>query len=110
MPFVLNNKPTCFHKVKVRRTNDAGDWEAFDFTAEFKRLVQPEIDALFTSGVPNDREIVKLFVGWRDVKQPDGSDLPVSEANRTLLLAEPGVQGAVAKAWVELAITGPTKN
>lgn len=110
--FVLSNKTTYRFAVTVRRPNDAtGKWEAFEFIAEFKRRSRPEIEAMIEKGLPKDAELVASeFLGWSDVKQPDGSLLEVNDANRTALLAEPGVQASIVRAWLESAITGPAKN
>lgn len=110
--FMLSDKPTYRFKVEVKRPNDAtGKWEAFDFLGEFKRRARPELETMLKTGLPSDAELLATeFVGWSGVKQPDGSDLDVSETNRTALLAEPYVQAAIVRAWLESAVTGPSKN
>jgi hypothetical protein len=110
--FVLSGKPTYRFRVEVKRPNDAtGKWETFDFIAEFKRRSRPELEEMIRKGLPGDAEVVASeFVGWSGVKQPDGTDLEVTDANRTVLLAEPMVQAAIVRAWLESAVTGPAKN
>ncbi len=111
MPFVLSDKSTFKFKVTVRRPSEAGGWEAFEFLGEFKRLPQPEIDALFSGELPGDQALLeRVFVGWSGVKTPEGATLEVNDVNRTALLAEPGVRAALVKAWIEVAVTGPAKN
>lgn len=112
MPFVLNDKKTYRFPCTVKRPNETtGKWEAFEFSCEFNRRSRPEIEAIFKAGAPNDAEIVATeFVGWAGVKQPDGSDLEVNDSNRVVLLAEPFVQAAIVRAWLESAVTGPQKN
>ena len=110
--FVLSDKPTYRFKVEVKRPDDAtGKWQTFDFLGEFKRRSRPELEEMIKKGFPSDAEIVASeFAGWSDVKQPDGSALEVNEANRTVLLAQPYVQSAIVRAWLESAVTGPAKN
>lgn len=116
MPFVLSDKKTYRFKVTVHRPNDeTGKWDAFEFLAEFRRRSQPELKAMFLKrGLyeKGDRAEVVAgeFAGWSDIKQPDGSNLEVNDANRTLLLAEPHVEKAIYDAWFESALTGPAKN
>ena len=112
MPFVLSNKATHRFKVVVKRPNDAtGTWDTFEFLGEFKRLSQPEIDALFGGKLPGDSEVIeRYFVGWDGVKQPDGAALEVNEGNQAALLAEPGVRASIVKAFLESTVFGPAKN
>ncbi len=110
--FVLSNKPTYWFEVTVSRPNDEkGTWDTFKFLGEFKRRSQPEVQEMFAKGAPSDALIVENeFIGWKDIKQPDGSALEVNAANRTALLAEIGVQTAIVRAWLESSVTGPAKN
>jgi len=110
--FSLSDKPTYWFKVEVRRPDDAtGKWQSFDFRAEFKRRLRPDLEAMVKKGLPSDAELMESeLVGWADVRQPDGSLLEVNATNRTALLAEPFVQPAIVAAWVESALRGPAKN
>jgi hypothetical protein len=112
MGFALSNKSTFIFRVEVKRPNaDTGRWETIDFRAEFKRRSRPEIEEMVKKGLPSDAELLATeFVGWLDVKQPDGALLEVNDANRTALLAEPYVQPSLVRAWLEASITGPQKN
>ena len=110
--FVLCDKPTYWFKVVVKRPNDTtGAWETLDFMGEFHRRDRNYIEEMFKAGAPADAVIVeKEFVGWKGIKQPDGTDLPVTDANRTVLLAQIGVQASIVRAWLESSVTGPAKN
>lgn len=112
MPFVLSSKPSYWFKVTVKRPNDEkGNWDSFDFMGEFKRRSAPEIQEMVKKGLPADAELLGTeFIGWRDIKQPDGSVLEVNDSNRTALLAEPFVESAIVRAWLESAVMGPAKN
>ena len=110
--FVLSNKPSYWFKVTVRRPNDeSGGWDTFDFMGEFHRRDKQYIKAMFEKGAPGDAKIVESeFIGWKDVKQPDGSELEVNASNRTALLAQLGVEASIVRAWLESSVTGPAKN
>ncbi len=111
--FVLSSKPTYWFKVAVKRPNDEkGTWDTIEFMAEFKRRSLPEMSELLKKPLADLQVIVpeEEFVSWKDVKQPDGSVLECTAANRTVLLAELFVQGAIFNAWWESSVAGPAKN
>lgn len=130
MTFKLAGTPTFFFRVEVKRPNDStGRWETLDFQAEFRRRSREHIEDMVRKGLPRDDELLsRELVGWRNVAQPDGTELKASEesrkwmlehpdeplnvadAARTALLAENGVQAAIVRAWLEASITGPVKN
>lgn len=126
MAFVLSNKTTFKFKVKVRRpgNGETGDFEAFDFVGEFKRLPQAEVDKLMRNP-PVDTRLVaddveadgNVFLGWSGVKHVvnvDGKDveqeLLVTPTNRLALLAEAGVRTAIVLAYRDAVLLGPLKN
>lgn len=113
MAFVLSNKPTFWFRVEVKRPDDKGGWASFTFQAEFRRRTRPEIDDMIKAGAlqkGDDDLLGTELVGWKDVSDAEGKPLEVNAANCTLLLAEPHVQSAIARAWLEASITGPAKN
>lgn len=112
MPFKLSDKPTFRFRVEVKRPDEStGRWAAFDFVGEFRTRSRPEIEAMIKQGLGSDAELLATeFVGWAGVADADGKPLEVNDVNRTALLAAPGVQNAIVKAWLEASITGPAKN
>jgi hypothetical protein len=114
--FVMSNKPTFWWKVSVPAVNsDTGGWTHHTFSAEFKRRTKPELDGMFVKGgmyetAAMGEVLAKELVGWRDIQQPDGSPLPVSEESRAALMAIPHMEAALWEAWVEAGIKGPAKN
>lgn len=112
MAFKLSNKPTFRFRVEVKRPDEnTGRWSTFDFLGEFRTRSRPEIDSMIKQGLSNDAELVATeFVGWSGVSDVDGTPLEVNDVNRTTLLAAPGVQTAIVRAWLEACITGPAKN
>jgi hypothetical protein len=110
MPYQLSRATTFKFKVEIRRPNDAGGLDAFDFVGEFKRLDQSKIRELMGKQ-RSDREMCdEIFVGWSGIADADGKPLEVNDVNRTALLLEPGAEGAIIKAWLKGAVTGPLGN
>jgi len=111
----LSKKKTRFFPVAVEQLNDEGRVRKFNFTAEFKVVSQPEAEDILKVGSP---EIVKdkvvcdaVFVGWKDVEDAEGQPLEVNDENRTILLDELGVQGAIVKAWLKsIGLDAAAKN
>lgn len=119
MPFQLSKKETFLYPVKVKVPADnGGGLEVRVFTGEFKRLKKDRILELYQQRGQNDRKLLdEVWVGWKDVQATvsrDGvdvqEDLPVTPANREILLAEPGVEWALVNAWLDACIVGPSKN
>ncbi len=117
MPFVLSKKKSFKYAVRVKQARESGRLEVFEFLGEFKRLDQPAIRALVTAGKKDSEILEEVWLGWSGIKAPverEGveveEELPVTPANRAMLLAEPGVEAALVHAWMEAAVLGPTKN
>jgi hypothetical protein len=112
--FQLLNAKTFRYKVKVKQARDTGGLQEFEFTAEYRRLLQPEIKAVLELGTTEVfRKVVdELWTGWvaGDIKQPDGSNLDPSTEGRAALMLEPGVPQAIVNGWLEAVFYGPAKN
>jgi len=94
--------------VTVRKPVDGGNFESETFTGRFKIIEQSRADQLVTDGAAEE-----FFIGWgEDVAGADGKPLPVTEANKALLLNIPYVKRAVHEAYLEAVVIGkgPEKN
>jgi hypothetical protein len=115
--FVLSKKETFRYLVKVRQARDSGKLEEFEFTAEFRRLDQAKVRELLAKGLADRKLLDEVWVGWSGVKtlvSRDGveveEEMPVTPTNREALLLEPGVEIALARAWLDAVVIGPAKN
>lgn len=100
--------------VKIKLPTDEGKVLEQDFFATFKRLSQPEIESMFTDakgGALNDVELVKkFFIGWKNIVDDSGNQLPFSEALRDQFLSGATIAAQVFNAFTESVASGKSKN
>jgi hypothetical protein len=108
MPFVFVKEPVVWWPVKVRVPADGGATADQVFHARFRILAAPAFDRAFAGGANALLRAVTL--GWRELLQPDGSDLEFSPATLEMLLELPFIQVAMADAYAEAMAGGPRKN
>ncbi len=87
------------------------------FTGRFRALTRSETDALQGADVPaaeiparNREWLEKIFEGWEDDLAVDGAALPVTHANRALLLDADWVRAAVTLAYLRGVSGAARKN
>lgn len=109
--FKLAASPVYFWPVSVSLPTDGGKFEKSTFDAQFKRIPQSRIDAIFRADDVKDEEVAReLLVGWRGVTDDSGEDVPFSEAAREQLFNVPGVRAAVIKSYLESLSGAKQKN
>ena len=77
------------------------------FTGQFEALPEEETEALQSPDTPrdkiaaNNREwLNRIFVGWGDDLVVDGVPLPVTDANKAMLLGAQWMRSAVTLAYL----------
>lgn len=117
----LDDRETYWYPVQVPMTDpETGRKQTFSFTAELRRLPQSELEefmgkikAGIESGDPvRDLDVCeRVFVGWRDIQAPDGSQLEVNDSNRQKVLDTHPAPKQIVLAWMKsLGMDGRAKN
>lgn len=103
--FRLDLSPSYFYPVKLAVLDADGKLENRIFDARFKRLSQPEGEALVReaeSGRLTDQQVVdRALVGWRGLQDADGNDLPYTPENLAIVLSVAGLRAAVVTAFLQ---------
>lgn len=113
MSFVLDLSDGYTWPVEFSLAVDGGH-ETQTFEARFARVSQERTEQLLRAGREyamslqdgqpaagmSDRDIAEeLLIGWSDVKDGKGGEVPFSKAAKAKLLSVPGVAAAVMTAW-----------
>ncbi|NYH13429.1 hypothetical protein [Paraburkholderia bryophila] len=112
MAYRVAKKPTFTIKVVVVEPGDAdsGEVETSEFTGRFKRVSDDELVEIRTSG-RSDKDIMReMLVGWADLTDENGAQLPFSEQFRDTLLSIPHALRGVAYAFMAGASGAGLKN
>jgi hypothetical protein len=123
--FVVNQSGTYFWPVSFKIPVDDGQAE-MTFSAKFKRLTTAEAEKLALDcqlfyraaelGYIDDdtRRPVQMakdvLVGWRDVRNAEGDDIPFTEESLAEVMSIHGCALGVMKAWQESLSGGRVKN
>ena len=111
--FKIAENVTYKWPVTVAIPQDGGKFVKATFSAEFKGLTQPEIDAIIQASRNGDTDAdicVSCLVGWSGVKDSDDQDLPYSDAAKERLLAIPYVRNGVVNAFFESISGGAARR
>lgn len=107
--FVLKQGDSYEWTVSVQFPVSGDKHKTDTFKAEFKRLPQSRIKEIYQSiqdDKMGDKDLVKeILVGWKEVTDDKGNDIPFSEASLEKLLDIQLVAASISKAFLE-SITG----
>lgn len=91
MSFVIKKKDTFFWPVKIKSPVDGGKFEEQTLNLEFKKLKISELNKMVVKKGA-DIEFCKMFiVGWKDVRDESGNELPFTDGYLEELLDTVGV-------------------
>jgi hypothetical protein len=115
---LADEKETLWYPVQIEMAaKEGGRTQKFSFEAEFNRLEQDEITEIFRKREEDeppvkDAEVLdRVLVGWRGVKNADGSDLEVNPGNRARLLNRFPASSSIVRAYLKsIGIEGKAKN
>ena len=126
MAFVLKQSSSYVWPVTVRLPISGGKFEKQTFDAEFKRLpqarinkIQIEVQARIKSSERNetaddsisDQSIAdEILIGWANVLDEDGDEVPFSESMKQQLLDIPTMATAIIVAYFDSLTGTKTKN
>jgi hypothetical protein len=124
--FVLKQSSSYVWPVTVRLPISGGKFEKQTFDAEFKRLpqarinkIQIEVQARIKSSERNetaddsisDQSIAdEILIGWANVLDVDGDEVPFSESMKQQLLDIPTMATAIIVAYFDSLTGTKTKN
>ena len=105
--FTIRENHTFKRKVTVNVPNDKGGFSAESFMAEFKAVDQDEARRLYESMNEESRDqnvLAEVFIGFENVKDPDGNSIEYSDQVRDQLMKIPYVSIPLISAfWQGLA-------
>lgn len=126
MAFVLKQSASYKWPVTFKLPIDGGRYEKQTFDAEFKRLPQARIDEIQEAvqdraravannqepeGQVNDRSVAdEILIGWSNVLDEDGDEIPFTAANKQALLEVPALASAIIVAFFESVTGNKLKN
>lgn len=103
--FRLGQSNQFSYPVNVEIVGDGGVRKTHTFTAQYKRIDRDEFDAIVDqvrAGELKDRDLVdRVLVGWKDVQDEDGNELPYGDAGKEALYSVLPVLPAIAAAFLE---------
>lgn len=126
MGLLLKRNPTFTWPISYRERTDGGRYRQHNFTAEYRRLPQSELEEIQLSyqrlksdvsrDVPVDsiptREICnRIWVGWSDIFEEDGTtQIPYSEELKRELMEIEGLADVLVETYIESAAKAKAKN
>lgn len=126
MGLLLKRNPTFTWPISYRERTDGGRYRQHNFTAEFRRLPQSELEEIQLSyqrlksdvsrDVPVDsiptREICnRIWVGWSDIFEEDGTtQIPYSQELKIELMEVEGLADVLVETYIESAAKAKAKN
>lgn len=123
MAFVLKQSDTYTWPITLVLPVDGGRREKHTFDGEFKRLPQTRINEIVRQaramerGRLNEDEVLEdqdaaseILVGWSNVVDDDGNEIPFSTKSLDQLLEIPTVAGQIVRSWFESLEVAKRKN
>lgn len=126
MAFVLKQSSTYTWPVTFKLPIDGGKYEKQTFEAEFKRLPQARLNEIqeqvqargraSEKGEPledaiNDQTVAdEVLVGWNNVLDEDGDQVPYTESGKQQLLEVPALASSIIVAFFESVTGQKAKN
>ena len=114
MAFVLSQSESYTWPVAVEFPIDGGRFDKQTFDAEFRRLPQARIRAIWDqiqNGELGDDELCnEVLAGWSGIQDGKGSEVPYSEKAKADLLNVPLVSAALVSAWLDSLSKAKRKN
>lgn len=113
--FILAPQDSFWWPITVETAAaEGGRFEKSTFQAKFKRLDQARLDEIAQqarrSEIRDQDLALEVLIGWKDVSDGDGRDVPFNEAARDRLLNQAGLRAALVTAFFEACNGGRRKN
>lgn len=119
MAFVLKQSDSYTWPVTLVIPVDGGRREKHTFDAEFKRLPQTRINEIIRqakatedgqSMLEDQSACAEILVGWSNVVDDSGEEIPFSQKALDQLLELPTIAAQIIRAWSESLETAKRKN
>jgi hypothetical protein len=94
--------------IMVKKPCDGGSFKEVKFTAIFKEIGRDEFNSLVEEGDVALTDMVLL--GWEDVQDEEGIDVPFNEENKKALLNDFTVIKSVIQTYGNMIMGGAEKN
>lgn len=123
MSFVLQQSESYSWPITIILPVDGGRREKHTFEGEFKRLPQTRINEIVRQARAMERgrlsedEVLEdqdaateILIGWSNVVDDEGNEIPFSAKALAQLLEIPTVAGQIVKVWFESLEVAKRKN
>lgn len=108
--FFMKRPETYLWPVHYKMPDESGALHAFEFKGRFRYLDLDQIKAEAEAGVKDGDFIRKVFVGFKGINAPDGSEQPDTPENITELLKLPGMLLAIQSSHTDALFNFARKN
>ena len=110
MAFIRRKSKAYPWPVEIKRPSEtnAGEFETEKFTIKFKRLAKKELEAF--SKTEEDKALEKTVVGWSDITEEDGTEVPFTKTNLKDFSEDVDFVQGVVKAFQTFYATADEKN
>lgn len=112
--FVLKQSDSYFWPVSIEFPVDGGKFKKETFEAEFKRISESRIKEAtkqVSDGELTDLDFAKeILVGWKNVSDENGNDIPYLESTKAQLLDLPLVSRSIVMSFFESLSGAKRKN
>ena len=110
MAFIRRKSKAYPWPVEIKRPSEtnAGEFETEKFTIKFKRLAKKELNAF--SEAEEDKALEKIVVGWSNISEEDGTEIPFTKANLKEFSEDIDFVAGVVEAFQKFYSTGKEGN
>jgi hypothetical protein len=123
MAFVLKQSATYIWPITLVLPVDGGKRQKHTFDGELRRLPQSRISEIIKlaqlqerGALADDEELrdqdaaKEVLVGWANIVDDEGEDVPFSDSKLNELLEIPTVAGQIVRAWFDSLEVAKQKN
>jgi hypothetical protein len=123
MAFVLKQSATYIWPITLVLPVDGGKRQKHTFDGELRRLPQSRISEIIKlaqlqerGALADDEELrdqdaaKEVLVGWANIVDDEGEDVPFSDSKLNELLEIPTVAGQIVRAWFDSLEVAKHKN
>lgn len=126
MGLLLKRNPTFTWPISYQERTDGGRYRQHNFTAEYRRLPQSELEEIQLSyqrlkvavsrdepvdSIPTREICNRIWVGWSDIFEEDGTtQIPYSEELKRELMEIEGLADVLVETYIESAAKAKAKN
>lgn len=115
MAFILKKDPTFLWPVSVELPDDSGEFVAFSFKVQYRRMTQAyakEVAIKLNTGAEIDMDATarEIIAGWDEIKDDDGKEIIFTPKALDELLKIPTMAAELVGAWLNASAKVKEKN